>query len=215
VQQGAGQGVLDYVLRLRPAVQEREQQPGQPAVDGREELLEAWEDCLFSLNLIGCCLLDHSRPGRRRLALALVTVCRSAHGRCVARHTRLLAERLTMSCSTDSKDGRHSSPRRHEVNRPGPDPCRVSRTTAPEPVQHKQPLAVLAADHEAVIHPTETDVHLAVRLELHILSSELNVLIMSLIPNDSVGRRRSAHRGGPNRAVRGGPAGLGGRRGNP
>lgn len=69
---------------------------------------------------------------------SMMTVCRSAHGRCVAGHTRLLAERLTMSCSTDSEDGNAQlKEARHEANRPGPYPCGVPRTTAPEPVRRK------------------------------------------------------------------------------
>jgi hypothetical protein len=40
-QQRAREGVLDHVLGLRLVVQEREQQPDQPGVGGREELLKA------------------------------------------------------------------------------------------------------------------------------------------------------------------------------
>ena len=39
--QRAREGVLDGVLGLGPVVQERVQQPDQPAIAGREELLEA------------------------------------------------------------------------------------------------------------------------------------------------------------------------------
>jgi hypothetical protein len=57
-----------------------------------------------------------------------------------------------------------------------------------------RPLAVLGADHEEVVDPTEPDVHLAVRLELqHIVSSEPDLLTLAADASEPV-RDRAAER---------------------
>ncbi|MFL6183681.1 MAG: hypothetical protein ACJ745_02300, partial [Actinomycetes bacterium] len=56
------------------------------------------------------------------------------------------------------------------------------------------PLAVLGADHEAVVDPTEPDVHLAVRLELqHIVSTEPDLLTLAADASEPV-RDRAVER---------------------
>jgi hypothetical protein len=87
------------------------------------------------------------------------------------------------------------------------------------------PLAVLAADHEAVVDPTEPDVqalrgkrqahrgHWGILAILTVSSLLLPLaraadslgIVLSLVPNGLVERSRSAHHGGPYWAVHGGP----------
>src|SRR4029450_7126621 len=64
----------------------------------------------------------------------------------------------------------------------------------PNLCDESRPLAVLGADHEEVVDPTEPDVHLAVRLELqHIVSTEPGLLTLTAAASEPV-RDRAVER---------------------